>query len=130
MAILVNRDTRVLIQGVTGRSGTQVTGELLDYGMRVLAGVTPGKGGQEIEAVPVFNSIKEAVEQIGPVDVSMVYVPPLLAYEAAIEAIEAQIPLKISHLSKEDWQTFSPRKFRFLILAEFFRWPLKKTSGF
>ncbi|EKD57195.1 MAG: hypothetical protein ACD_57C00383G0003 [uncultured bacterium] len=93
MAILVNRDTRVLIQGVTGRSGTQVTGELLDYGMRVLAGVTPGKGGQEIEAVPVFNSIKEAVEQIGPVDVSMVYVPPLLAYEAAIEAIEAQIPL-------------------------------------
>ncbi|KKR48173.1 MAG: Succinyl-CoA synthetase alpha chain [Candidatus Curtissbacteria bacterium GW2011_GWA1_40_16] len=93
MAILVNRDTRILIQGMTGRSGMQVVGELLDYGMKVVAGVTPGKGGQEVNDVPVFNSIKEAVDAVGPFDVSMVYVPPLLARDAAIEAIDAKIPL-------------------------------------
>ena len=57
MAILVDRETRVLIQGITGRSGVQVTSELLDYGTKVVAGVTPGKGGQEIDTVPVFNSV-------------------------------------------------------------------------
>src|SRR3989304_8192201 len=61
--------------------------------MQVVAGVTPGKGGQEVQDVPVFNSVKEVIEKVGPVDASMVYVPPLLAYEATIEAIEAQIPL-------------------------------------
>ena len=71
----------------------QVVGELLDYGMKVVAGVTPGKGGQEVNDVPVFNSIKEAVDAVGPFDVSMVYVPPLLARDAAIEAIDAKIPL-------------------------------------
>ena len=71
----------------------QVVGELLDYGMKVVAGVTPGKGGQEVDDVPVFNSIKEAVDEVGPFDVSMVYVPPLLARDAAIEAIDAKIPL-------------------------------------
>ena len=93
MAILVDRQTRILIQGITGRSGSQVTGELLDYGMQVVAGVTPGKGGQEVRDVPVFNSVKEVIEKVGPVDASMVYVPPLLVYDAVIEAIEAQISL-------------------------------------
>jgi len=93
MAILINKQTRVLIQGITGRSGMQVTTELLDYGTKVIAGVTPGKGGQEVDTVPVFDSIKEAVEKVGTVDVSMIYVPPLLAYEAAQEAIAAEIPL-------------------------------------
>ena len=65
MAILVNKQTRVLIQGITGRSGMQVTTELLDYGTKVVAGVTPGKGGQEVDTVPVFNSIKEAIEKNG-----------------------------------------------------------------
>ena len=93
MAILVNKDTRVLIQGITGREGQRVTSELLDYGVKVVAGVTPGKGGQEVDTVPVFNSIREALSSVGSVDVAMVYVPPLLAYEAAMEAIEAKIPL-------------------------------------
>ena len=87
MAILVNRETRVLIQGITGRSGAPVTSELLDYGVKVVSGVTPGKGGQEVDTVPVFNSVKEAIEKVGPVDVSMVYVPPLLALDAVMEAI-------------------------------------------
>ncbi len=93
MAILVNKDTRILIQGITGRSGVQVTSELLDYGVRVVAGVTPGKGGQEVDTVQVFNSVREAQEAIGQVDCAMVYVPPLMAKGAAIEAIEAKIPI-------------------------------------
>ena len=93
MAILVDRETRVLIQGITGRSGVQVTSELLDYGTKVVAGVTPGKGGQEIDTVPVFNSVSEAIKTVGEVDVAMVYVPPLSARAAAMEAIEAKIAL-------------------------------------
>ncbi len=71
----------------------EVTSELLDYGSRVVAGVTPGKGDQEVDTVPVFNSVAEAIVAVGPIDVAMVYVPPLLAREAALEAIEAKIPL-------------------------------------
>jgi len=93
MAILVDKSTRVLIQGITGRSGIQVASELLDYDTKVVAGVTPGKGGQEVDTVPVFNSVGEAVDTVGLVDVSMVYVPPLLARDAALEAIEVGIPL-------------------------------------
>jgi len=93
MAILVNKDTRVLIQGITGKSGVQVTSELLDYGVRVVAGVTPGKGGQEVDTVPVFNTVREAIAAVGPVDVAQVYVPPLLAKDAALESIDARVPL-------------------------------------
>lgn len=93
MAILINKGTRVLVQGITGKSGTQAATELLDYDTKLVAGVTPGKGGQEVDTVPVFNSISEAVETVGNVDVSMVYVPPLLAKNAALEAIQAKIPL-------------------------------------
>lgn len=93
MAILVNSETRVLIQGITGRSGAPVASELLDYGVKVVCGVTPGKGGQVVDTVPVFNSVEEAIEEVGPVDVSMVYVPPLLSLDAAMEAIEAEVPL-------------------------------------
>ena len=93
MAILIDKTTRVLIQGITGRSGTQVASELLDYQTKVVAGVTPGKGGQEVDTVPVFDRVSEAISAVGPVDASMVYVPPLLAREAALEAIEAGIPL-------------------------------------
>lgn len=93
MAILVSRDTRVLIQGITGRSGVQVTSELLDYNMKVVAGVTPGKGGQEVDTVPVFNSVDDAMKAVGPIDAAMVYVPPLAAYKAVMESIEAGISL-------------------------------------
>lgn len=93
MAILIDKNTRVLIQGITGKSGREVTSELLDYGTKVVAGVTPGKAGQEVDTVPVFGSIKEAIAEVGQIDCSMVYVPPLLARDAALEAIDAQIPL-------------------------------------
>lgn len=93
MGILVKSDTKILIQGITGKSGLQVVPELLDYGMKILAGVTPGKGGQEVMGIPVFNSIGEAKSVVGDVDASMVYVPPLMARDAAIEAIENNIAL-------------------------------------
>lgn len=93
MAILVSKKTRVLIQGITGKSGSQAATELLDYDTKLVAGVTPGKGGEEVDTVPVYNSVEEAVSAVGKVDVSMVYVPPLLAKEAALEAIRAKIPL-------------------------------------
>lgn len=93
MSILVGKNTRVLIQGITGKSGTQAATELLDYDTKLIAGVTPGKGGQEVDTVPVFNSVAEALEAVGSVDVAMVYVPPLLAKDAALEAIRAKIPL-------------------------------------
>ncbi|MBI4037562.1 succinate--CoA ligase subunit alpha [Candidatus Curtissbacteria bacterium] len=91
--ILVNRETKILIQGITGRSGLQVVGELAKYGMNVVSGVTPGKGGQEVEGIPVFNSVNVAITEKGKVDVAMVYVPPLMAKDAALEAIDSEIPL-------------------------------------
>src|SRR3989344_8453508 len=93
MGIIVNSQTRVLIQGITGKSGLQAAGELLGYKMNVTAGVTPGKGGQNVFGVPVFNTIGEAIDAKGNVDVAMVYVPPQMAKGAAIEAIKAKIPL-------------------------------------
>lgn len=93
MAILVNKETKILIQGITGRSGLQVVGELKNYGMNIVCGVTPGKGGQEVDGVPVFNSVREAIADKGVIDVAMVYVPPLMAMEAAMEAIDAEVPL-------------------------------------
>lgn len=93
MAILIDKKTRVLIQGITGAAGTQAASDLLDYETRLVAGVTPGKGGQEVDTVPVFNSVAEAVESVGSVDASMIYVPPLLVRDAVMEAIAVKIPL-------------------------------------
>lgn len=93
MSILINSETKVLIQGITGRSGLQVAVELLDYGTKVQGGITPEKGGQTVHNIPVFNSVKEALSNVGAIDVSMVYAPPLMVYDAALEAINAKIPL-------------------------------------
>lgn len=93
MAILVNKETRILIQGITGKQGSQACREIVAYGGNVIGGVTPGKGGQEVSGLPVFDTVTEAIKSVGPVDVSMVYAPPLLVYEAAIEVVESKIPL-------------------------------------
>ena len=93
MAILINSETKILIQGITGKSGLSACVDLLDYGMKVVGGVTPGKGGQEALGLPVFNSVKEAVSAVGPIGATMVNVPPLLTLDAALEAIDAGIPL-------------------------------------
>ncbi|MDQ1336169.1 MAG: succinyl-CoA synthetase alpha subunit [Thermodesulfobacteriota bacterium] len=92
MSILVDEHTRVVVQGITGREGTFHTQRMLDYGTVVAAGVTPGKGGNQVEGVPVFNTVKQAVRQAG-VNASCIFVPPPFAADAIIEAASAGLDL-------------------------------------
>ena len=94
MSILINKDTKVICQGITGKSGRFHTEHMLEYGTKILAGVTPGKGGSRVCDVPVFDSMKEAVEETG-CDTSIIYVPAPFAADAIIEAAEADIKLII-----------------------------------
>src|SRR3972149_9190445 len=93
MPILVNEKTRVLIQGITGKEGSKVALQMRNYGTKVLAGVTPGKGGQEVHGVPVYNTIAEALENHPGINTSFVAVPNFTAFGAIKEAVEAQIAL-------------------------------------
>lgn len=90
--ILVNRETRVLVQGITGREGQFHTQQMLAYGTKIVAGVTPGKGGTEVLGVPVYDTVKEAVKNHA-IDASVIFVPALGAADAALEAAHAGIPL-------------------------------------
>jgi len=92
MSILVNKDTRLVVQGITGREGAFHTQQMIQYGTPVVAGVTPGKGGEWIEGVPVFDTVQEAVSARG-VNVSIVYVPARFAPDAILEAADAGIAL-------------------------------------
>ena len=92
MSILIDKNTRLLVQGITGREGEFHTRQMLDYGTKVVAGVTPGKGGMEIAGVPVFNTAKEAVKTTGA-NTSIIYVPSRFAPDAIYEAADAGIPL-------------------------------------
>ena len=94
MSILINKDTKVICQGITGKSGMFHTEHMLEYGTKILAGVTPGKGGSQVFGVPVFDSMKEAVEKTG-CDTSIIYVPAPFAADAIIEAAESEIKLII-----------------------------------
>ncbi|QOJ78168.1 succinate--CoA ligase subunit alpha [Infirmifilum lucidum] len=91
MGIIVGENTRVLVQGITGRQGMLHTGEMLKYGTRVVAGVTPGKGGGKIHGIPVYDSVREAVETHPEIDTSIVFVPAPAAPDAVYEAIDAGI---------------------------------------
>lgn len=93
MAILVDEKTRVIVQGITGREGMVRTRLMKDYGTNIVAGVTPGKGGEEIYGVPVFDSVEESIEETGPVDSSVIFVPAALVKDAALEAIDAGVKL-------------------------------------
>ena len=94
MSILINKQTKVVVQGVTGREGTFHTEQMLDYGTKIVAGVTPGKGGQFLDhgddTVPVFNTVKEAVAMTGA-DVSVIFVPPPFGADAIMEAVDAGV---------------------------------------
>ena len=93
MSILINEHTRVLVQGITGREGTARSRLMLDYGTKVLAGATPGKSGSFVHGLPVFDTVAEATEEVGPFDLSVIFVPAPLVRDAAIEAIEAGVKL-------------------------------------
>src|SRR2546422_9061167 len=95
MAILIDETKRVLVQGVTGREGRARTRLMREYGTNVVAGVTPGKGGENVFGVPVFNSPQDAVNSLGKIDISVLFVPAAGVKEAAISAIEAGIKLTV-----------------------------------
>lgn len=95
MAILVDEKSKVIVQGITGREGMARTKLMKDYGTNVVAGVTPGKGGQEVYGVPVYNSVAEAVSKSGPCDISVIFVPATGVKAAALEALGAGIRLLV-----------------------------------
>src|SRR3989454_7477596 len=95
MAILIDETKRVLVQGITGREGRARTKLMREYGTNVVAGVTPGKGGQAVLGVPVFNTPQDAVKALGDIDISVLFVPAAGVKDAAIAAIEAGIKLTV-----------------------------------
>lgn len=94
MAILINKDSKVLVQGITGKSGLFHTRQCREYGTTIVAGVTPGRGGMHIDGIPVFNTVEEAVHFTGAT-VSMIFVPPPGAADAILEACEANLELAV-----------------------------------
>jgi succinyl-CoA synthetase alpha subunit len=94
LAILVDKNTRVVVQGITGKEGSFHTVQMIAYGTRVVAGVTPGKGGTEHEGVPVFDTVADAAKQTGA-NASVIYVPPAFAADAIMEAADAAVPLTV-----------------------------------
>jgi succinyl-CoA synthetase alpha subunit len=95
MSIFVDNSTRLLVQGITGKEGQFHARQCIEYGTNLVAGVTPGKGGQKMDDVPVFNTVKEAVEQTGA-NCSMVFVPPAFAADAVMEATDAGVELIVA----------------------------------
>ena len=94
MGILVNKDTKVIVQGITGKQAMFHTRQMLDYGTKIVGGVTPGKAGQEVEGVPVFNTVQEAVEATGAT-ASVIYVPARFAADSIMEGVDAGLDLVV-----------------------------------
>jgi len=92
MSILVDKKTRLVVQGMTGKEGSFHTGQCVAYGTSVVAGVTPGKGGQEVDGIPVFNTVRDAVDSTGA-NASLIFVPAPFAADAVMESAAAGIPL-------------------------------------
>ena len=92
MSILIDRKTRVICQGITGEAGMFHTRQMVEYGTKMVGGVTPGKGGQNVDGIPVFNTVAEAVSKTGA-DASVIYVPAAFAADAIMEAVDAGIGL-------------------------------------
>ncbi|WP_141431189.1 succinate--CoA ligase subunit alpha [Bacillus sp. 03113] len=94
MSIFINKHTKVLVQGITGSTAHFHTKQMLDYGTKIVAGVTPGKGGTEVEGVPVYNTVQEAVQSTGAT-ASVIYVPAPFAADAIMEGVDAELDLVI-----------------------------------
>jgi len=94
LSVLVDKNTRLIVQGITGKEGSFHTRQMIEYGTNVVGGVTPGKGGTTHEGVPVFNSVADAVAQTGA-NASVIYVPPPFAADAIMEAADSKLPLTV-----------------------------------
>jgi succinyl-CoA synthetase alpha subunit len=94
VSVFINQDTKVIVQGITGSIALFHTKQMLEYGTKIVGGTSPGKGGQEVEGVPVFNTVKDAVDATGAV-ASVIYVPAPFAADAIIEAVDAELDLAI-----------------------------------
>ncbi len=94
MSVLVDKNTRLIVQGITGKEGTFHTQQMIEYGTKLVGGVTPGKGGTKHENVPVFNTVADAVRETGA-NASVIYVPPPFAADAIMEAADAGLPLVV-----------------------------------
>ncbi len=94
MSVLVDKSTRLVVQGITGKEGTFHTKQMVEYGTNVVGGVTPGKGGTTHEGIPVFNTVADAVKEAGA-NASVIYVPPSFAADAVMEAADARIPVVV-----------------------------------
>ena len=94
MSVFINKNTRVIVQGITGSTALFHTKQMIEYGTNIVGGVTPGKGGTEVEGVPVFNTVSEAVQTTGA-DASVIYVPAPFAADAILEAVDAEVDLVI-----------------------------------
>jgi succinyl-CoA synthetase alpha subunit len=94
LSILVDKNTRVVVQGITGKEGTFHTKQMIEYGTNIVAGVTPGKGGTTHEGVPIFNTVADAAREAGA-NASVIYVPPPFAADAIMEAADAGLPLVV-----------------------------------
>ena len=104
MSIFINKETRVLVQGITGKQGSFHTAQMLEYGTKIVAGVSPGKGGQSVEGVPVFDTVFAAMEK-EPVDASILFIPAPFAKDAAYEALAAGVKLIVlipEHIALHD----------------------------
>ena len=95
MSVLVNKNSKIIVQGFTGSEGTFHAGQMIDYGTNVVGGVTPGKGGQSHLERPVFNTVAEAVTKVGA-DTTIIFVPPAFAADAIMEAADAGIKIIIT----------------------------------
>ncbi|MGM7720357.1 succinate--CoA ligase subunit alpha [uncultured Metabacillus sp.] len=94
MSVFINKDTKVIVQGITGSTALFHTKQMLEYGTKIVGGVTPGKGGTEVEGVPVFNTVQEAVKATGA-NASVIYVPAPFAADAIMEGVDAELDLVI-----------------------------------
>ena len=108
MSILVNKSTRVIVQGLTGREGTFHAKACAEYGTQIVGGVTPGKGGTTHEGWPIFNTVQEAVDKTGA-DTSVIFVPPPFAADAIMEAADAEIGTDRLHHRRHSDARHGPR---------------------
>jgi len=93
MAILIDKNTKVIVQGITGREGSLRSKYMKEYGTKVVAGTSPGRGGQEVNGIPVYNTVKEAVKEHGAIDMSVTFIPGPGVKMATLEAIDAGVKI-------------------------------------